>query len=405
MWFIFKKYEVADRVKNIEYAIRDVVVKAKEIEAKGTKINYLNIGDPVKYGFDTPDYIKEALNTACKQGNNWYSSSEGIPELREAIALKEKKINKVDISSDDVLVTSGVSEAIMFLMASIINPGDEILIPGPSYPPYISYIKFFGGKPETYKMVNANQWQPDLDDIKYKINKNTKAIVIINPNNPTGTLYSNEVLRGIIDIATEYDIPIISDEIYDRIVYDEEFTSTASLAGDIPIIGLNGFSKTYLMSGWRLGYIYFSSQDKMMKELKENILKLARVRLSPNTPSQFAAKVALEGDDHHINEMIKKLKMRRDYIVKRFNEIDGIETNTPKGAFYIFPKVRDIGKRWKTDKDFVYKLLSETGVLFVHGSGFGEEYGQGYFRSIFLPSEEILQKACDMLEKFMRIRS
>jgi len=394
-------FQATERVRTIEYAIRDIIVHAKKVEKKGKKVIYLNIGDPVKYDFDTPEYIKQALFNAVKEGSNWYSPSEGLQELREAICEKEKRVNKIEILPENVIVTAGVSEAIQMIMAAIIDEGTEILVPGPSYPPYNSYVNFFGGKPIPYKTVEENGWQPDVDDLKSKISKKTRGIVVINPNNPTGALYSEKIVKKIVDLAGEYNVPLLSDEIYDRIIYEKEFVSTSHIEKDVPVIGLNGFSKTYLMTGWRLGYIYFHDSNGELSELKECVEKEARIRLSANTPIQKAAAAALRGPESHIKEMVKKLRERRDYSWKRLNEIEGINCAKPEGAFYVFPRVDGVGSRWKTDEEFVLKLLEETGVLVVHGSGFGLHYGSGHFRGVILPPVETLETAFDKLERFM----
>lgn len=397
--------KVTRRVRTIEYAIRDVLIKAKQLEKRGKEIIYLNIGDPVKFDFDTPSHIKEALAEAVKNGMNWYAPSEGLQELREAICEKERKVNGVDIQPDDVVVMQGISEGIQVTMAALVENGVEILVPGPAYPPYVSYVKFFGGTPIAYETTEENDWQPNIDDVRKKITVKTRAIVVINPNNPCGALYSEKVVKNIIDLAGEHDLPLISDEIYDRIIYEGKFVSTSRLAKDVPVIGLNGFSKTYLMTGWRLGYIYFHDHEGKLTELKECIKKEARIRLSANAPVQKAGVAALRGPQHHISQMVEKLRKRRDYVWKRLNEIAELSCSKPRGAFFVFPKVEAVGSRWKTDAEFVYDLLKETGVLLVHGSGFEPTYGFRHFRSVFLPPIKTLETAINRLEQFMSKRS
>jgi aspartate/methionine/tyrosine aminotransferase len=392
---------VTERVRTIEYAIRDVIPYAREEERKGKKIVYLNIGDPVKFDFDTPEHIKEALVEAVKKGYNWYSPSEGIPELREAICEKEKRVNGVEIPPENVLVTSGVSEAIHVIMAALVDRGDEILVPGPCYPPYVSFVKFFGGRPVSYRTVEENGWQPDVDDVRSKVTDKTRGIVIINPNNPCGALYDEKVLKELVDFAGEHDILPMSDEIYDRIVYEKKFVSLSHIAKDVPVLGLNGFSKAYLMTGWRMGYIYFHDLGEKLTALMENIEKEARVRLCCNTPVQKAAVKALRGPQNHVEEMVEKLRKRRDYSWKRINEIEGISCTKPEGAFYLFPKVHGIGSQWKSDFEFVRQVLEKAEVLLVHGSGFCPTYGAGHFRAVFLPQIGILETAFDRLERFM----
>ncbi len=393
--------KVTERVRTIEYAIRDVIIYAKQLVKTGKKIFYLNIGDPVAFDFDTPPHIKQALMKAVEEGANAYSPSEGLPELRQAISEKEKRINGVDISADDIIVTSGISEGIQMVMAALIDAGDEILLPGPTYPPYISYAKFFGGKPITYETVEENGWQPNIDDLRRKISEKTRGIVIINPNNPCGALYEEKIVKQILDLAGEHDIPVLSDEIYDQITYEKKFVSTAHLAKDVPVIGLNGFSKAYLMTGWRLGYLYFHDQENRLQELKQCIEKEARIRLCANTPVQKAGVVALNGPQDHIEEIVEKLKQRRDYSWKRLNEIEGISCSKPEAAFYVFPRIHAVGSKWKTDMEFALGLLKETGVLFVHGSGFDPVYGAGHVRGVFLPPIETLEHAFNEVERFM----
>lgn len=392
---------VTKRVQTIEYAIRDVIIHARQLAETGKEIHYLNIGDPVAFDFDTPQHIKQALIDAVESGANSYAPSEGLQELREAICAKERRVNSVNISPDQVIVTMGISEGIQMVTAALIDSGDELLLPGPSYPPYISYTRFFGGRPVTYETVEENGWQPHVDDLRSKISEKTKGIVIINPNNPCSALYEKNVVRQIIDIAGEHGILVISDEIYDQIVYEKEFVSTAHLARDVPIVGLNGFSKAYLLTGWRLGYIYFCDQTEELLEMKQCIEKEARIRLCANTPVQKAGAAALNGPQGHIQDMVQRLRKRRDYAWKRLNEIEGMSCTKPEAAFYFFPKVHRIGSKWRTDREFVLELLKETGVLFVHGSGFDPIFGSRHFRGVFLPPIGILEKAFNRVERFM----
>jgi len=396
--------EPTKRVRTIEYAIRDVIPYAKQVAKTGKKIYYLNIGDPNAFDFDTPAHIKEALIKAVESGGtaNAYSPSEGLQELREAISQKEERVNDVAISPEDVIVTSGISEGIEMVMAALISPGDEILLPGPTYPPYISYARFFDGKPVTYKTNEENGWQPDIDDLRKKISDKTRAITIINPNNPCGALYESKVIREILDLAGEHDLTVLSDEIYDQIVFGKKFVSTAHLTKEIPVIGLNGFSKAYLMTGWRLGYLYFYNPRGRLKELKDCVEKEARIRLCANTPVQKAGVAALNGPQDHLKTTVEKIKQRSNFAWKRLNEIDGISCAKPEAAFYVFPRIHGVGSKWKTDMDFTLGLLRETGVLFVHGSGFDPVYGKGHVRGVVLPPLDTLEKAINEIEGFMK---
>ena len=380
------------------------MVKAEEVRRTGKKILYLNIGDPVKYGFETPLHIRDALKKAVDAGSNYYSASEGVKGLREAVAEKENSVNGAHVDPRNVMITQGISEAISFLMGAIVNPGDEVLLPGPSYSPYMTYVKFFDGKAVTYRTIEDRGWAPDLSDLESKVTARTRLIVIINPSNPTGAVYSRNELSRILEIAASHHIPVAADEIYDRIVYDGGFTSVASIAKEIPLFGLNGFSKTYMMTGWRLGYLYLQDPGDEMRDVWDAVQRISRVRLCASTPIQFAGIEALRGPQGHINEMVSKLKRRRDLFWKRANEIPGLFATKPAGAFYLFPRINAIGHRWKSDYEFVTELLKETGVLVVHGSGFDPIYGKDHFRAVFLPDETILTEAFDAIEDFMKRR-
>ena len=391
--------KVSNRISNVEYAIRDITLHARQYEKAGKKIIYLNIGDPVKYDFPTPDHIKKALIDAVASNFNYYADSEGILELRQAIVKKESQ-KGLSITVEDVLVTNGISEGLDMVTASIVEPNSEILMPGPYYPPYASYVKFYGGKPIEFKITEDGT--PDIDDIKSKITPKTRALCVINPNNPTGEVFDSKSLKQLIDVASEHDIYIICDEIYDRLVFDKEFTGIGKVAKDAPVILLNGFSKVYLMTGWRCGYVCMNSDCQKLENIRNNIPKLARVRIATNLPVQKAAVAALEGPQGYIAQTVTKLKKRRDLVVKRLNEIDGISCKLPNGAFYTFPKI--LHNCWKDDKDFVLDLLDKTGILTVHGSGFGE-LGKGHFRIVYLPNEQVLEQAMDKLAGFVNTRN
>jgi alanine-synthesizing transaminase len=389
--------KVSERTCGVEYAIRDIISYARAYESTGKQITYLNIGDPVKYDFVTPEHIKQALIDAVNNNQNYYTESEGLFELREAIVEKESQ-KGLSVTEEDVLVTNGVSEGLDMIMASVVDPNTEVLMPGPYYPPYASYVKFYGGKPIEFKLNDDGG--PDLEDLESKITSRSNAICIISPNNPTGEVFDRRSLQQLIEVATEHELYIICDEIYDKIVFDDQFTGIGKVAKDAPLILLNGFSKGYLMTGWRCGYICTNSNSRKLDGIRKNVPKLARVRISANLPVQIAAVQALRGPQDHIKEMVEKLRRRRDYIVKRLNAIEGISCKMPKGAFYVFPEI-NLDSRWKDDLQFVVDLLKKTGVLTVHGSGFGTAFGAGHFRIVYLPSEQVLEQAMDKLEYFV----
>ena len=394
--------KVTSRASNIEYAIRDVIAHTTQLVKDGKKIYYLNIGDPAAFDFKTPQNVKDALCKAVQKDDNYYSPSEGRLDLREAIVRKEKKVNNVDISADKVLITEGISEGIQMILGALVEKGDEILFPGPTYPPYISYTRFFDGTPVAYETIEGEGWHPNIDDLRSEITKKTRAIVIINPNNPTGSVYNRKMLKDILDIAGEHDLLVITDEIYDQLTYEKEFVSAAYLSKDVPVVGLNGFSKVYQMTGLRLGYMYFKGEGKQLDALKEGVEKECRIRICANTPVQIAATAALNGPQEMVKDIVDRLRQRRDFAWKRLNEIEGISTTKPEGAFYIFPKIHDVGSIWKTDMEFVVDLLKATGVLIVNGSGFDPVYGKGHARAVFLPPIAELEEAFNALEQFMK---
>jgi len=388
--------KVSKKVTGVEYAIRDIVLAARKVEQKGMKVDYLNIGDPVQFGFQPPDNVKQALIDAVNKGENYYSESEGLLELREEIAKKENA-KGLSISADEIIVTNGVSEGLDMVISSIIEEGDEVLLPGPYYPPYASYVRLHGGIPVEFA-VDLNNSTPDIDDIKSKITSKTVAICLISPNNPTGVVFNENSLKELVDIANQHNLYIICDEIYDQIIFDEKFVGIGKVAGDSPVIILNGFSKVHLMSGWRIGYIAFN-QSPQLEAIREHLPKLARVRIATSLPVQHAALESLRGPQDYINVFVTEIKKRRDLVIKRLNEMPGISCPNPKGAFYAFPKIED--NRFGTDKEFVTKLLETKGVLTVHGSGFGKQYGSGHFRLVYLPSLEILDSAMNKIEDFV----
>ena len=329
--------KVSKKVAGVEYAIRDIVLAARKVEKRGMKVDYLNIGDPVQFGFQPPDNVKEALINAVKNGNNFYSSSEGLPELREEIAKKENA-KGLSISADDILITNGVSEGLDMVISSIVEEGDEVLLPGPYYPPYASYVRLHGGIPIEFA-VDLNNSTPDIEDIKSKITSKTVAICLISPNNPTGVVFNESSLKQLVELANQHNLYIICDEIYDQIVFDEKFVGIGKVAGDSPVIILNGFSKVHLMSGWRIGYIAFN-QSPRLEELRENLPKLARVRIATNLPVQYAALESLRGPQGYISEFVSECKKRRDLVVKRLNTMPGYLAQILKDPFTLFQKLK-----------------------------------------------------------------
>lgn len=391
--------KAALRTEGVRYAIRDVVAAAQSIEKQGKKVLYLNIGDPLKFDFETPRHMIDAVSKSMLDGHNGYSDSRGVPEARAAIAAEATRKGVKGITAEDVIVTAGASEGITMALGAILNPGENVLTPSPGYPQYTGLVNYYGAQMNPYYLDEDNGWMPDVDDIRQKINDKTKAIIVINPNNPTGSVCDKKIMLEIIEIAKEHNLIILSDEIYDKLIFEGEHYSPAALTDEVPIIIFNGLSKSYLVPGWRVGWTIFYDPKKQMQDVVEGIHKLARLRLCSVCNQQFAIKPALEGPQDHIAAALAKLKERRDFTVERINSIPGLHLTAPHGAFYAFA---GIDLPVKSDKDFVLDVLREEGVLFVFGSGFGQKPNTNHFRIVFLPDMDALAAAYDKLERFVK---
>ena len=389
----------ASRIENVRYAIRNIVAEAQKLEATGREILYLNVGDPLKFDFRTPPQLIEAAHKAMLDGKNGYAPSAGIPEARKAIAADAERRGMKGVVPDDVVVTTGASEAIEIALTALVEPGESVLLPSPNYPLYDAVAAKIGAVAIPYYLDEEHGWSLDLAEIESKIGPKTRAIVIGNPNNPTGGRYAREVLEGLLEVARRHNLVVLSDEIYDRLTYDQPHVTTGALAEDVPIICFNGLSKAYLACGWRVGWMIFCNPH-LTRELRRAVQRLADARLCSPSPPQYAVAPALEGPQDHIPEMMKRLRVRRDLTVKRLNAIPGISCVEPAGAFYAMPRLRIPGVT--NDEEWVLKLLRETGVLFVHGSGFGQRPGTQHFRVVFLPQPEVLTRAFDLVEQFVR---
>ncbi len=398
--------QISKRSKEIRYAIRDIVLEAKKVEATGKEVLRCNIGDPTKFDFAPPQTLTDALGEAVKEkaSNSGYADSQGVLELREEISILEKK-KGIDHPPENIIITQGVSEGIAFLTGSI-EPGDEILIPGPHYPTYTGYSKFMDVFPREYRCDEENAWQIDLEDLEKKINEKTQAIVVINPNNPTGTVFTEKTLKKVVNIAGQHNLTIVSDEIYDLLCYSSEtkkIVPMAKIANEIPVLTFNGISKTLVAPGWRVGWAMMHDPEEKVTEFWDVINKQSRIRLSGSSPEQVAVSMILNKPEtwEHLDEMRTKLIRRRDLIVKRMNEIEGVSITSPEGAFYAFPKITH--PKWKKDDwAFALELLRSKYTLVVPGSGFGKEFGDGHFRLVFLPQDEVLSAAMDSLEDFFK---
>ena len=400
-----KQIPVTNRASQIEYAIRDVVVPATALEAQGHEIIKLNIGDPLAYpGLPTPGHMITAYQKALEGQSNGYSPAYGISELRSSIANNEsnKSNGGWSCDPDDVYVCHGVTEALQIIFATFLNEDDEVLAPGPHYPPYMAYPQLFGGKTIEYRLDPTNGWKIDFDDLKSKMNDRVKLLVLINPNNPTGNVISKEEISEIINLVSEWDnFTIISDEIYDRLNFNGDHYSTASLSSNVPVITLNGVSKVYYAPGWRIGYMAFHDPVSKLNDIKDGLERLLRSRLCASTPAQYGYIAGLEGNDDWMKSYSSDLKNRNDHCVELIENIEGLSVEKPQGAFYMFIKLTE--DHWKDrDKEFVLNLLENKHVLTVHGSGFSSQYGKDHFRIVFLPSKDILSDAFNRIDEFLK---
>jgi alanine-synthesizing transaminase len=394
-----KNITPAARVENIRYAIREVVGLANEVKASGKDMTFLNIGDPNIFDFAPPKHMIEAVYQAMLDNYNGYSPSPGTAEARESIRRQAERSGIKDVR--DIIVTHGASEAIELSLTALLEKGDNVLLPQPGYPLYSSIMAKLDAVVNPYYLNEEDDWNLDVADIESRINDRTRAIVVINPNNPTGAIYPKETLLQIIELARKYDLVLFSDEIYDKLLFDNNtYTSMGSLCNDVPIVTFNGLSKSYIVPGFRIGWGIFSGPIDIMSDYNEAVNKMARARLSASHPVQFAVKAALDGPQDHIKEMIDALTIRRDMTVSMLNDIDEFDCKVPKGAFYAFPTLRIPDK----DEDFVKDLIRETGVVTVHGSGFGQKPGTQHIRIVFLPNEKLLQRAYEQIRTFVKRR-
>jgi len=392
----------SSKLNNVCYEIRgQIAAEARRLEDEGHKILKLNIGNPAPFGFEAPDDIlKDVIyNLPNSQG---YSESQGIYSARVAVMQYFQQQGIKDVGVDDIFIGNGVSELIVMAMQGLLNDGDEVLIPAPDYPLWTAAVSLSGGNPVHYICDDENLWYPDLEDMERKITDKTKAIVLINPNNPTGAVYPEEILQGIIELARKHSLIIFSDEIYDKILYDQaKHIPTASLAQDVFIITMGGLSKNYRIAGFRAGWMVLSGPKIHAEDYLEGLTILSSMRMCSNVPSQHAIQTAL-GGYQSINELISgdgRLLKQRNVATKMINEIDGLSCHPAMGALYLFVKV-DVEKfNITNDEKMILDLLKQEKILLVHGSAFNIE-AQNYFRLVFLPHVDELIPALDKVKNF-----
>jgi len=386
----------AARVHRFTYAIRAIVSEAQRVEAAGTKVRYLNIGDPVAFGFRTPPHLVDAVDRAMRDGHNTYGPSAGIVPAREAVA-EEYTRNGFPVSADRVLITAGTSEGIELALGALIDDGGEVLVPMPTYPLYTAVLAKLGARTLYYRTDPSRVWMPDLDHLRSLVTPQTRALVIIDPNNPTGAVYSRDTRAALLDFADHHGLTILADEVYGDLGFDGPVAPLGILDPDAPIISFSSLSKAYLAPGWRTGWMAIGRSPRLDAVLAA-VKKLADGRLCSTVPMQYAIAPALNGDRSHQVSFRDALRERATLTVDRLCRIPGIACVAPTAAFYAMPKVNL--PPGKTDEDYVLALLRATGVLCVYGSGFGLPKEEGFFRVVFLASPAELADIYDLMARF-----
>lgn len=398
-----KVFNKSTKLDNVCYDIRGPVMEqAVKMETEGQRILKLNIGNPAPFGFTAPDEVIRDMMYNLRECEG-YSDSKGMFTARKAIMqyCQLKGIKGVDVG--DIYIGNGVSELITMSMQGLLDDGDEILVPSPDYPLWTASVTLAGGKAVHYMCDEQNEWNPDIDDIKNKITKNTKGIVIINPNNPTGALYSDEILKEIVEIARQNDLILFADEIYDRLVMDGlTHTALASLAPDVPCVSFNGLSKSHRVAGFRVGWMVISGDKKKIKGYIEGLNLLSSMRLCSNVPAQSIVQTAL-GGVQSIDELLLpggRIYEQREFVYNALCEIDGISVVKPKAAFYIFPKLDAKKFNLHDDEKLVLDFLKEKKVLLMHGKGFNYPTPD-HIRIVYLPRQRVLGEAIDAFKDFL----
>lgn len=398
-----REFKKSSKLDNVLYDVRGPVVEeAAKMETRGMHVLKLNIGNPAPFGFRTPDEVifdMQRQLTDCEG----YSDAKGLFSARKAIMQYAQNKNIPNVSVNDIYTGNGVSELINLSMSALLDSGDEVLVPSPDYPLWTACVTLAGGTAVHYICDESAEWYPDIDDIKSKITDRTKAIVIINPNNPTGALYPKDLLLQIVQVARENGIMIFSDEIYDRLVMDgEEHISIASLAPDVFCVTFSGLSKSHMIAGYRIGWMILSGDKSCAKDYIEGLNMLSNMRLCSNVPAQSIVQTALGGYQSVNNYIVPggRIYEQREYIYKALNDIPGITAVKPKAAFYIFPKIDTAKFNIHNDEQFALDLLREKKILIIHGGGFNWKEPD-HFRVVYLPRLEVLKEATDSIADFL----
>jgi len=405
-----KQFKKSAKLANVLYDIRGPIMEAAQrMEEEGQKIIKLNIGNLAVFGFDAPEEVQQDMIRNLP-GSAGYSDSKGIFAARKAVMHETQKQGIAGVTLDDIYLGNGASELIAMATNALLNDGDEMLLPAPDYPLWTAVTSLSGGKPVHYLCDEDNGWMPRLDDIRAKIPPRTKGIVVINPNNPTGALYSDELLRGIVAIAREHGLVIFADEVYDKVLYDDvRHTAIASLSTDVLTLTFNSLSKSYRSCGYRAGWLVVSGDKKPARDYIEGLTMLSNMRLCANVPGQWAIQTAL-GGYQSINDLVGKggrLRRQRDLAYELITAIPGVSCVKPSAALYMFPKLDPEIYPIDDDRQFFLELLKETKVMLVQGTGFNWATPD-HFRIVFLPHEEDLREAIHRIAKFLeqyRLRS
>ena len=386
----------AGRVHRFTYAIRNIVAEAQKVEAAGTRVRYLNIGDPVAFGFKTPAHLVEAVERAMRDGYNTYGPSAGIPAAREAVAAEYTRTG-FPVTADRVFITAGTSEGIELTLSAVCETGSEVLVPMPTYPLYTAVLAKLDAKAKYYRLDPAREWMPDFEHLKSLVTPATRALVVIDPNNPTGAVYPTETRRALLDFADAHGLLFLADEVYGDLGFEGAVPPYGLLDPDAAIISFSSLSKAYLAPGWRTGWMAIGRSPRL-DDVVAAVKKLADGRLCSTVPMQYAVAPALTGDRSHQPSFRRELKARAQLTVDRLRAMPGVSCVAPTAAFYAMPRVALPPGR--TDEDYVKALLHATGVLCVYGSGFGLPADQGFLRIVFLAPLDELGEIYDLMADF-----
>lgn len=389
----------ASRTANFHYAIRNLVSVAEALERLGRRITYLNIGDPQAYGFRPPDHLVEAVTRALREGFTGYTHSAGLLEARNAVADYATALG-APTQPGQVLISSGASEAADLVLTALVNEGDQVLLPAPGYPLYPAILNKLGATAVYYTLERTNGWQPSVAEVASLITPRTRALLLINPNNPAGSIIPDKTTKQLLELAAKHELLVIADEVYRELCFAEQPMPASVLARDLDValITLESLSKTHLIPGWRVGWMRYTHEERM-PDLALSIGRLASGRLCSPTPTQYAVKPALEGDRSFLDEFMREIKERRDFVVASVKRSKELSCDEPSAAFYVMIKAAVPIAR--TDEAFVRDLLEQEGVFVVPGSGFGVSPTEGLFRLVYLADKDVLGDVFTRIDRFL----